>query len=67
MIKLTKLSVQDDKVINCICKYLDDGYYVYVASPEKTNKFHSFQRLQFILLDEDLYFEPDVILTETEI
>lgn len=67
LIRLNGKSSLSEKVINCICRYLSDGYYVYVASDMKEYKQYSYKRIQFISKDEDLYFHPEVIIEENSI
>ena len=39
--------------------HLEMGWYVFIACENNPLKYQSFQRLQFIDQDEDLYFEPE--------
>lgn len=48
--------------LNSICEYLQNGWYVYVACKNNPMRFDSYKRLQFIDLNEDLYFKPEKTL-----
>jgi len=55
------------KILEKIRGFLMDGWYVYVACNDNPYRHHSYKRLQFINLDEDLYFEPELTLQEEDI
>lgn len=60
MIQLTtKEAMNQQETIRTIREYLEDGWYVYVACKNNPMRYNSYKRLQYIDLDEDLYFIPE--------
>lgn len=60
MIQLaSKEALNQQETINTIREYLEDGWYVYVACKKNPMRYSSYKRLQYIDLDEDLYFTPE--------
>ena len=51
--------IEHVQTLMTIKKYLEQGYYVYVACKNNPYKAASYKRLQFIDIDEDLYFKPE--------
>lgn len=58
-IKLKK-HINDSDVVSIIKAHLLQGHYVYVACPENPYRLQSYKRLQFIDLNEDIYFKPEI-------
>lgn len=59
--------MEQPAVIETICEYLADGWFVFVACPDNPLRQKSYKRLQFIAPDEDLYFTPEKTMTGTEL
>lgn len=64
---LIQLSAIEDlnkeTVISVISDWLESGKYVYIACKNNPLKAKSYKRLQFINQDEDLYFQPEEMIS----
>ena len=60
MIKLSsEAALKHADTQKLIREYLEKGWYVYVACKNNPLRYNSYKRLQYIDLDEDLYFTPE--------
>ncbi|SHM75969.1 Glycosyltransferase involved in cell wall bisynthesis [Anaerosporobacter mobilis DSM 15930] len=64
IIELKDKKVNDFDVIKLIQDYLVKGYYVYIKLKKNKLRYDSYNRLQFIDWDENIYFEPDIYVVE---
>ena len=67
LISLNHEDLLNKKVLKCICQYLSEGYYVFVSSNKKEYRSYSYKRIQFISQNEDLYFQPDIVIDENSL
>lgn len=64
IIQLFNTEIDDTLLKEVVVDILWKGYVVFVATPKKTYRRFSFERLQFIDLCEELYFEADIVLSD---
>ena len=60
-------NINKKEIQECITHYLKSGWFVYISCCDNTLKEYSWRRLQFINTSDDLYFEFDKIIKESEI
>lgn len=54
--------LENGKILETIKEYLCDGWYVYISCKNNPLKMQSYKRIQFIDIDEDVYFTPEKVL-----
>ncbi len=64
LIRLKHENTLNEKLLKCICQYLSEGYYVFISTNKKEYRSYSYKRIQFISQNEDLYFQPDILIDE---
>lgn len=60
-------SIEKRDIQECISNYLKSGWFVYISCSDNMLKEYSWRRLQFIDTSDDIYFEFDKIMNESDI